>query len=70
MDKEETRKLKAQHKQKEKDTIRASIPMSIEELNSLLSILRRKQAPECDHMQKEAIGFIRPGDLNPEVIVP
>ena len=70
MDKEEKKKLKAQYKQNEQDAIRASIPMSIEELKNLLSFLNREEAPECDHTLKETIEYINLHNLDPNKIVP
>ncbi|BAZ94903.1 uncharacterized protein FOKN1_2532 [Thiohalobacter thiocyanaticus] len=70
MDKEKKKKLKAQYKQNEQDAIRASIPMGIEELKSLLSFLNREDAPECDHTLKESIEFLEANNLNPELVVP
>ena len=70
MDKEEKKKLKAQYKRDEQEALRASIPMSIEELKSLLSYLNRVDAPECDHTLKESIHFLESHNLNPEVVVP
>ena len=70
MDKEEKKRLKAQFKRNEQDSIRASIPMSIDVLKNLLSFLSRENAPECDHTLKETIGFIQSNDLDPDVIVP
>lgn len=70
MDKEEKKRLKAQFKKNEQDSIRASIQMSIDVLKNLLSFLNRENAPECDHTLKETIGFIQSNDLDPDVIVP
>lgn len=70
MDKEEKKKLKAQYKRNEQEAIRASMPMSIEELKSLLSFLNREDVPECDHTLKETIEFLKTHNLNPEVVVP
>lgn len=70
MDKEEKKELKAQYKQNEQDAILASIPMSIEELKSLLSFLNREEAPECDHTLKETNEFIKSQNLDPNIIVP
>jgi len=70
MDKEQKKKLKAQFKQNEQDEIRASIPMSIDDLKDLLSYLNRDSAPECDHSLKESIEFIKSRKLDPEVVVP
>jgi intein/homing endonuclease len=70
MDKKEKKKLKAQYKQNEQDTIRSSIPMSIEELKSLLSFLNRAEAPECNHTLKETNEYIKLHNLDPNKIVP
>ncbi|MEQ3634891.1 DUF2695 domain-containing protein [Alcanivorax sp.] len=70
MDKDQKKKLKAQYKKNEQDEIRASIPMSVDELKDLLSFLNREPAPECDHTLKESIEFIESRKLNPEVVVP
>ncbi|MEZ8188021.1 DUF2695 domain-containing protein [Shewanella sp. 5S214] len=70
MDKEQKKKLKAQHKKNEQDEIRASIPMSVDELKELLSFLNRQSAPECDHTLKETIEFLKSKQLNPEVVIP
>jgi hypothetical protein len=69
MDKDQKKKLKAQYKNNEQDEIRASIPMSIDNLKDLLSFLNRESASECDHTLKESIEFIESRKLNPEVII-
>jgi len=70
MNKEEKKKLKAQYKQNEQDAIRSSLPMSIEELKSLLSFLNREEAPECDHTLKETNEYLKSHNLEPNIIVP
>jgi hypothetical protein len=70
MDKEQKRKLKAQFKQREQDSIRESLPLSIEDLKDLLSCLNREDAPECDHTLREAVRFLEARNLKSQHIVP
>lgn len=69
MDKDQKKNLKAQYKKNEQDNIRASIPMSIDELKDLLSYLNRESAPECDHTLKETIEFIESKQLDSDVVI-
>ncbi|MFG1490844.1 DUF2695 domain-containing protein [Oceanospirillum sp. HFRX-1_2] len=62
--------MKAQFKKNEEDTLRASIPMTIEELKNLLSYLDREDAPHCDHTLRETINFLKSCNLEPATIVP
>jgi len=70
MDKLQKKKLKSQFKENEQNELRASIPMSIENLKDLLTFLNRKSAPECEHTLAESIKFLESRNLNPAVIVP
>ena len=70
MDKQQKKKLKAQFKKDEQDTIRASIPMTIDNLKDLMSFLNRESAPECNHTLKQSIHFIESRNLDANIIIP
>ncbi len=70
MDKEQKKILKAQFKKNEQDTIRASIPMTIDNLKDLMSFLNRDSAPECKHTLKQSIQFIESRQLDTNIIIP
>ncbi len=70
MNKDDKKKLKSQYKKNEQETLRASIPMEIDQLKALLSYLNRDDAPECDHTLRETVEFLRSRNLDPDTIVP
>lgn len=70
MDKEEKKRLKDKFKTNEEDLLRASLPMSIENLKDLLSYLNRETAPACNHTLKEAVEFLESRHLDKSKIIP
>lgn len=69
MDKKRKKELKAQFKNDEQEEIRASIPISVDNLKDLFTYLNRGSAPECNHTLRGAIEFIESRNLDLEVII-
>jgi hypothetical protein len=70
MDKAEKKRLKAAFKKKERDELRASIPMALDELKALFRYVARKSAPPCDHTLKDTLHFLNKHGLDADRIVP
>ncbi|MDH3231556.1 MAG: DUF2695 domain-containing protein [Alphaproteobacteria bacterium] len=70
MDKAEKKRLKAEFKRKEREALRASIPMPLDELKGVFRYVARKSAPPCDHTLKDTLHYLKTHNLDPDTIVP
>jgi hypothetical protein len=62
--------LKRARKQKQRERLEASIPMSRSDLKDLFDWLDRDGAPPCDHTLRETTEFLKGRNLDPARIIP
>jgi len=52
------------------ETLKASLPMSIQDLGDLFDYIERPSTPECDHTLMQTRKFLESRELDAEEIVP